>query len=222
MKKYAVIVAGGSGVRMNASVPKQFLLLDGKPVLYYTLKAFLEAYEDMRIVLVLPKNHIHQGREIADKYFFGMPIELAEGGITRFHSVKNGLAVIDNHSVVFVHDAVRCIITPALIRRCYEGVIDKGSAVPVINAKDSIRLLKASENIAIDRSTVKLVQTPQAFFAKDLIAAFNIEYREDFTDEASVAEAFGMKIHLVEGEESNIKITHPVDMLLAEHLISSR
>ncbi len=222
MKKYAVIVAGGSGSRMNAAVPKQFMLLGGKPVLYHTLKAFLDAYIDMQIVLVLPKDHINQGKEIVENNFFGANIEITTGGNTRFHSVKNGLGLVDNQSVVFVHDAVRCMVTPALIRKCYDAVIEHGSAVPVINTKDSIRLIKNAENIAIDRNLVKLVQTPQVFFARDLIAAFNMEYRDDFTDEASVTEAFGIKIHLIEGEENNIKITHPVDLLLAAHLISNR
>lgn len=221
MHKYAIIVAGGSGSRMNTAVPKQFMLLNGKPVLYYTLKAFLEAYNDMRIVLVLPKDHINKGKEIVDTYFFGAAVEITAGGETRFHSVKNGLALADNHSVVFVHDAVRCLITPSLIRKCYDAVIQNGSAIPVINAKDSIRLLNKDENKAVDRNLIKLVQTPQVFFARDLIPAFNTEYREDFTDEASVVEARGMKVHLVEGEETNIKITHPADLHLAEYLISN-
>lgn len=222
MKKYVVIVAGGSGTRMKSSVPKQFMLLKEKPLLFYTLKAFLDAYDDMHIVLVLPKDHINQGREIVETNFPGAPVEFVNGGETRFHSVKNGLSVTDSHSVAFVHDAVRCLITPSLIRKCYDAVIENGSAVPVVNSKDSVRLLNESGNASIDRSLVKLVQTPQVFYAKDLIAAFDTGYRDSFTDEASVVEALGMKIHLVEGEESNIKITHPIDLLLAEHLMINR
>lgn len=219
MKKIAVIVAGGSGSRMNSTVPKQFLLLNNKPVLYYTLKSFLQAYDDLQIILVLPEEHVATGQEIIDAFFDYNRIQITIGGRTRFHSVQNGLALITEESMVFVHDAVRCLVSTELIRRCYDAAIENGSAIPVIDSKDSIRLLTADGNEALERSTVKLVQTPQTFHSKILLPAFNIDYKDRFTDEATVVEAYGMKVQLVAGEENNIKITQPSDLLLAAQLL---
>ncbi|MBU3714452.1 MAG: 2-C-methyl-D-erythritol 4-phosphate cytidylyltransferase [Ferruginibacter sp.] len=221
MKKYAVIVAGGSGSRMKSDTPKQFMLLKGKPVLYQTIKSFLEAFQDLNIILVLPERHIEEGKGIAGQYFPDAQIQCTIGGDSRFDSVKNGLKLTDPESIVFVHDAVRCMVTPKLIRRCHDAAMEKGSAVPAVCSKDSIRIADDTKNHSIDRSIVRLIQTPQVFFAKDLIPAFNQPYSEIFTDEASVAEAFGLMIHLVEGEESNIKITHPVDLAIAEFLMGN-
>lgn len=219
MKKFAIIVAGGIGSRMNNSLPKQFLLLTGKPVLYYTINAFIEAYEDCQIILVLPEDHVAAGQEVIDAFFDYNRIQITTGGRTRFHSVQNGLQFVNEDSVVFVHDAVRCLVSTALIHRCYEAVIEFGSAVPVVEPKDSIRMLTADGNEAVDRNLVKLVQTPQTFYSKILLPAFNIDYKDKFTDEATVVEAFGLKIYLVEGDDSNIKITRPLDLELAEKLL---
>ncbi len=219
MKKYAIIVAGGSGSRMKSVVPKQFMLLKGKPVLYYTIDAFLKAYDDCKIILVLPEDHVAAGQEIIDAFFDYNRIQIAIGGRTRFHSVQNGLQLIDEDGIVFVHDAVRCMVSKDLIQRCYEAVLHYGSAVPVIASKDSVRILTNEGNEALDRTYVKLVQTPQTFYSKILLPAFNIDYKDKFTDEATVVEAFGMKVHLVEGEEHNFKITLPVDLELAEKLM---
>lgn len=219
MKKIAVIVAGGNGSRMNSTVPKQFLLLNNKPVLYYTLNSFLQAYEDLEIILVLPEEHVATGQEIIDAFFDYNRIQITIGGRTRFHSVQNGLALINEECMVFVHDAVRCLVSTELIQRCYAAAIENGSAIPVIDSKDSIRLLTADGNEAVERSTVKLVQTPQTFHSKILLPAFNIDYKDRFTDEATVVEAFGMKVQLVVGEENNIKITQPSDLLLAAQLL---
>lgn len=221
MKKIAVIVAGGNGSRMNNSVPKQFLLLDGKPVLYYTLRTFLDAYPDMEIILVLPEEHVASGQEIIDAFFDYERIQITIGGRTRFHSVQNGLKLITEESIVFVHDAVRCLVSTSLVQRCYEAAISNGSAIPVIDSRDSIRILTAEGNEAVERSTVKLVQTPQTFHSKILLPAFNIDYKDRFTDEATVVEAFGMKVQLVEGEVNNIKITQPSDLLVAEQLMKT-
>ncbi len=222
MKKYVVLVAGGNGSRMNSTVPKQFLLLKGKPVLYYTIKAFLEAYEDVQIILVLPEEHIAAGQEIIDAFFDYNRIQITLGGRTRFHSVQNGLQLVTDESIVFVHDAVRCMVTSDLIHRCYEAVLEFGSAVPVVDAKDSIRLISAEGNDAVDRDLIKLVQTPQAFYSKILLPAFVIDYKEKFTDEATVVEAFGLKVHLVQGDDNNLKITRPVDLLIAEKLLEEK
>jgi len=219
MKKYAVVVAGGSGSRMNALLPKQFLLLKGKPILFYTLDTFLKSYPDLNIILVLPEEFIAAGQEIIDAFFDYSRIQITAGGRTRFHSVQNGLQLIKEESIIFVHDGVRCLLTTALVQRCYEGALENGAAIPVINPKDSIRMVTGELNEAISRDIIKLVQTPQTFHSKILLPAFNIDFKDKFTDEASVVEAFGIKVHLVEGEENNIKITTPTDLLLAEQLL---
>jgi 2-C-methyl-D-erythritol 4-phosphate cytidylyltransferase len=220
LKKIAVIVAGGTGTRMNNTVPKQFLLLKHKPVLFYTIDTFLKAYDDMQIVLVLPEEHVAAGQEIIDAFFDYDRIKITIGGRTRFHSVQNGLALIEEESIVFVHDAVRCLITTDLIRRCYDTAIEYGSAIPVVDSKDSVRIVTGKDNAAIERSSVKLVQTPQTFHSKILLPAFNIDYKDKFTDEATVVEAFGLKVQLVEGEENNIKITKPADLIVAEQILA--
>ena len=206
---------------MNSSLPKQFMLLKGKPVLYYTINTFLQAFDDCKLILVLPENHLAYGKEIIDTYFNSSRIQVTAGGETRFHSVKNGLKLVNGESVVFVHDAVRCMISTNLIRKCYEATVQFGSAVPVIACKDSVRLVTGENNEALQRSRVKLVQTPQTFFSSILLPAFEEEYSDAFTDEATVVEAGGHKIYLVEGEESNFKITLPVDLELAEKLMGS-
>jgi 2-C-methyl-D-erythritol 4-phosphate cytidylyltransferase len=224
MKKYAIIVAGGTGTRMGSTTPKQFLLLNDKPILYHTLKIFLEAYPDIQIILVLPEEFTDLGREIIDAYFDYSKIQITAGGDTRFESVKKGLALVDKESIVFVHDAVRCLVTTDLIHRCYENAVRIGSAVPAIRSKDSVRLLNEEENDneVVDRSKVVFVQTPQTFHSRILLPAFQIDYKERFTDEATVVEAFGLKIALVEGEENNIKITRPIDLLIAGNLLKER
>lgn len=222
MNKYAVIVAGGAGTRMGNATPKQFLLINEKPVLYYTLKTFLEAYDDLKIVLVLPEDFTDMGREIIDAWFDYSRIKITAGGESRFHSVHNGLQLIEDDGVVFVHDGVRCLLTRELIYRCYEKALETGSAIPVVPVKDSVRLITEEDNEALDRNKVVLVQTPQAFHSKILLTAFEIDYKERFTDEATVVEAFGLKIQLVEGEENNIKITRPIDLLFAQQILNER
>lgn len=222
MKKYAIIVAGGTGRRMGNPMPKQFLLLNDKPVLYYTLKTFLEAYSDLQIILVLPEDYSDMGKEVIDAYFDYTRIQVTFGGETRFHSVQNGLKLVREESIVFVHDAVRCLVSIDLIHECYDHALVMGTAVPVVRSRDSVRILneEGNDNEVLDRNKVVLVQTPQTFHSKILLPAFNIDYKEQFTDEATVVESFGLKISLVEGEENNIKITKPVDLLIAEALLS--
>jgi len=220
MKKYAVIVAGGSGSRMNTTLPKQFLLLNGKPILFYTINTFLKAYDDLGVILVLPEEHLAAGQEIIDAFFDYSRIQIMVGGRTRFHSVQNGLQLINEESMVMVHDGVRCLLSTRLVQRCYTAALEYGSAIPVIESKDSVRLITEYGNEAIDRNSIKLVQTPQTFHSKILLPAYNIDYKDKFTDEATVVEAFGLKVYLVEGEEDNIKITRPADMAVAEKIIS--
>lgn len=220
MKKIAIIVAGGKGSRMNNEIPKQFLFLKDKPVLYYSIETFLKAYEDIEIILVLPEKHIGKGQEIIDGYFDNSRIRLCVGGRTRFHSVQNGLLLTgEEEAVIFVHDGVRCLVTPDLIKRCYESAIETGTAIPVVECQDSVRILTANASKILDRNKIKLVQTPQTFHSKILLPAFKIDYKESFTDEAAVVEAFGLKVNLIEGERNNVKITTPADMHLAEILM---
>lgn len=223
MKKYAVIVAGGLGKRMNNDLPKQFLPLLGKPVLYYTLKAFLDAFDDLKVILVLPEEHIDKGREIVDAYFDPSRFAFTAGGETRFHSVRNGAALAEDDSIIFVHDGVRCLVTPNLIRYCYDSAMLNGSAIPSVAVTDSIRMITPGGSTAIDRNTLRSIQTPQTFHSKILFPSLNnIEYKEKFTDEATVVEAFGIDIHLMEGEDTNIKITRPSDLDLAEQILLRR
>lgn len=222
MQKYAVIVAGGSGKRMGTEIPKQFLLLKGKPVLFYTIEAFLKAFDDIKIILVLPEEHLELGKEIVDGYFDARQIQITQGGETRFYSVSNGLKLIEEESIIFVHDGVRCLVSDELIHRCYNTALETGSAIPVIDCRDSVRRITESGNEPVDRNSLKLVQTPQTFHSKILLPAFAIDYKERFTDEANVVEAFGLKVTMVQGEDTNIKITNPIDLIIAENILDKR
>ena len=222
MEKYAVIVAGGSGTRMGAVKPKQFLLLQGKPVLWYTLAAFLSAFDDLHVILVLPPDFIEEGKTIAQLTESPGRIQTVAGGPTRYQSVKNGLDAIPGDAMVFVHDGVRCLVTSDLIHRCYTGALEKGNAVPAVAATDTIRITTAGGNKQVQRDTVRIIQTPQTFLSATLRTAFEQGYNETFTDEANVVEQLGVAINLVEGEMTNIKITSPVDLLVAEKILEKR
>ena len=219
MKKIALIVAAGNGSRMNSDIPKQFLLLKNKPVLYYSIQAFLDAFGDIEFILVLPEEHIAKGQEIIDGYFDSSKFKITPGGRTRFHSVQKGLSLVNDEAIIFVHDGVRCFLTKDLITRCFDAAVESGTAVPAIDSSDSVRMITKSGNKIVDRTKIKLVQTPQTFHSKILLPAFAIDYKDQFTDEASVVEAFGLKINLVEGEKNNIKITTPEDLELAKVLL---
>lgn len=217
MKKTAVIVAGGSGVRMGAAVPKQFLHLKGKPIIWHTVQQFFYAYYDIQIVLVLPASYLQE----AATYF--EPAQIAHiqfiaGGATRFDSVKNGLQAVKEPGVIFVHDGVRCLISSDLIKKCYDQALLLGSAIPAVTATDSIRLVTGDTHQVIDRNQVKIIQTPQTFLSTLLLPAFEQPYQASFTDEATVVEAAGHRVHLIEGEYSNLKITRPQDLIVAESL----
>lgn len=218
-QKIAIVVAGGSGQRMGTSLPKQFLELGGKPVLLHAIMAFYQAYDDMKVVLVLPDAHrAYAERELRLSDHFPQ-LTVVPGGETRFHSVKNGLAEVKGPSVVFVHDGVRPLASTSLIHRCYEAALEHGSAIPAIDLKDSIRELRADGNAAADRSRFKIIQTPQTFLSDVLLPAFDLPYDSLFTDEATVVERLGHKVHLVQGEERNLKITRPEDLVIAEALL---
>lgn len=218
MTKYAVIVAGGTGTRMGSAIPKQFMLLNGKPVLLHTIDTFLRAYADLQIILVLPAPFEEQGRQLILQATTPSRIQMVLGGATRFHSVQNGLKKINEASVIFVHDGVRCLVTEALIRRCYEQTLIKGNAIPAVAVNDSIRMMEGNKTKVVDRSKLLAVQTPQTFRSNIILSAFEQPYNEAFTDEATVAEAAGHEIFMIEGEKENIKITLPADLLIAEQL----
>lgn len=222
MKKYAIIVAGGNGTRMGAAMPKQFLLLQQKPLLWYTLNTFLQAFDDIQIILVLPKENKEEGVKIIQTLSAAARVTITEGGATRFHSVQNGLALVTGTSVIFVHDGVRCLVTKDLIHRCYQQAVNKGSAIPVVTATDSIRIMEDEDHYVVNRNNVRIIQTPQTFQSHLLLPAFEQPYDESFTDEATVVEASGETVYLVEGEYDNIKITRPVDLLIAEKILSER
>jgi 2-C-methyl-D-erythritol 4-phosphate cytidylyltransferase len=219
MKKYAVIVAGGSGVRMGSVLPKQFLLIHGKSVLWYTLHTFLKSFKDINIILVLPAEFIATGRAICAEFDSINPIQVIKGGSTRFHSVQSGLSLVQGKSVLFIHDAVRCLLTVSLIHHCYDAALEFGSAIPCIESKDSVRILDGDRHKTIKRTDVRLVQTPQTFLSDILLPAYQTEFQESFTDDASVVEADRHAIHLIEGEQNNIKITTPLDLIIAENLL---
>lgn len=219
---YAVIVAGGQGTRMGTAIPKQFLDLEGKPVLYHTLKAFLDAIPGIHLVLVLPAHQISYAQMVLQAFPERIDITIVAGGDTRFQSVKNGLQGLPEESIIMVHDGVRCLVTPALIRRCHEDALLQGSAIPVVPVTDSMRLVREGGSEPVDRTALRIIQTPQTFKGALLLPAFEQEYREAFTDEATVVEAAGGTVYLTEGEKSNLKITTPEDLVLASVLLKAR
>lgn len=221
-KKFALIVAGGSGNRMGASVPKQFLEIKGKPLLMYTFETFLGFDPEIKFVLVLPETQIDHWKKLCAKHAFVTPYKLAAGGTNRFRSVKNGLDKINDDGIVFIHDGVRPLVTKKTIESCYKQARLSGNALPVIPPSESIRFADENGNKALDRRNYFLVQTPQTFRVNFIKEAYEKAPHEDFTDDASVLESSGHKIHLVDGNRENIKITWPQDLILAESFLLSR
>ena len=222
MKKVAVIVAGGVGLRMGTAIPKQFLLLQNKPILWHSIATFTKAFDDIEIIVVLPELYLKEGESITDSFKSTHNIKCIAGGNTRFESVKNGLAFVKADSIVFVHDAVRCLLTITLIKQCYLQAIDKGNAIPAVMATDSIRIVDGDDSKILDRNKIRLVQTPQTFKSDIILDAFNQDYQDNFTDEASVVEAKGKQVYLTDGDYDNIKITRPFDLFLAEKILEER
>jgi 2-C-methyl-D-erythritol 4-phosphate cytidylyltransferase len=222
MKKTAIIVAGGTGQRMGATVPKQFLSIEGKSILLHTVSQFVAAFWDINFVIVLPTEFIQEGQNLIATTGFTQQVQFAAGGDTRFQSVKNGLAHVDADAIVFVHDAVRCLLTPALIQSCYNQALEKGSAIPAVRSTDTIRIVEGAKHHLVDRENVMMVQTPQTFKAALLIKAFEQAYQPSFTDEANVLEASGTEVFLIEGEYENIKITRPLDLAIAAYILEKR
>lgn len=213
-----IIVAGGSGIRMGASIPKQFLLLAGKPLLMHSISAFRMAVPSIPIMLVLPDGQQNSWGELCIQYQFTEPHTLITGGLTRYHSVKNALAVSEGSGLVAIHDGVRPLIQPETIRMLFAEASTHSNAIPAISSNDSLRWADDQGNRVIDRNCVKLIQTPQIFELNKLKAAYVQEYEESFTDDATVWEKAGNVVHLAGGQESNIKITRPEDLVVAEAL----
>jgi len=223
MKKFAVIVAGGSGLRMKTDIPKQFLLLNGKPILWHTINQFLNAYDNLECILVVPHEHLAKGQEIKEMFVDNSSrIKIEVGGATRFNSVKNGLKLVDKESIVFVHDGVRCLVDESLIKRCFNQAVAMGSAIPAVAATDSIRVGDNTNHRVEDRNNVKIIQTPQTFQSNILKEAFEQSFSEYFTDEATVVEASGKQVFLCEGNYDNLKITRPIDLIVAESILAKK
>lgn len=227
-QKFLVIPAGGSGVRMGADVPKQFLLLDGKPILRLTIERFLEAVPGIRVVTVLPEAHMDWWRQYCVKASFTCPQKMVQGGFTRFHSVKNALAQIPDGVLVAVHDAVRPLVSSELVRKLFAAAESAPAVIPATPCTDTLKAVTKMEDGTlevtggIDRSAVWGVQTPQVFHSEVLKQAYARGYDTSFTDDASVVSASGFPVVCLEGERTNIKITTPEDLLLAQAFLSLR
>ena len=215
---YIIIVAGGKGLRMGTDIPKQFLPIGGKPVLMRTLERFREYSKELQIILVLPKAQQDYWHQLCEEYHFSVKYMLADGGETRFHSVQNGLALVpdDAEGVVGVHDGVRPFPSVDVIRNCYKAAQEKKAVIPVIPVVETLRHITEGTK---PRGEYRLVQTPQCFDIQLLKAANKQPYNDGFTDDASVVEAFGFDVTIVEGNRENIKITTPFDMTIAEALL---
>lgn len=220
MKNQLIIVAGGSGSRMQSETPKQFLLLGGKPILMHTISVFRNYDPHIKIILVLPKNQIITWNDLCMQYEFNNVEKVVSGGSNRFLSVKNGLFEIEDIGIVGIHDGVRPFVSKNSISNCYKAAEQHGAAIPVIDMYESMRFSEGTKNNSVDRSKYKVVQTPQVFKASTLINAYkNAENSISFTDDASVVEKNGTSIFLVEGNRENIKITSPFDLLIGEALL---
>lgn len=219
MIRTALIVAGGKGLRMGSDLPKQFLPVGGKPVLMRTLEAFYQFDAAMHLILVLPKEQQAYWRQLCSDYQFVINHRIVDGGETRFHSVKNGLAFVSGSGLVGVHDGVRPFVSQEVIGRCYDMAEVRKAVIPVVDIVETVRRLTAEGSETVNRNDYKLVQTPQVFDAGLLKQAYTQEFTPLFTDDASVVEAMGVPVCLVEGNRENIKITTPFDLKVATTLL---
>jgi len=226
-KKYVIFTAGGSGTRMKASEPKQFLLLDGLPVLMRSILAFVKACPELNVVTVLPESQLDRWEELCVRYSFDVPQKIVKGGITRFHSVKNALKKVPDGAVVAVHDGVRPLVSEELVRTMFARMENCRALIPVLPVTDTLKSLEKDASGQIiatgepdpDRSRVYAAQTPQIFLSEDLKAAYGLPFDTSFTDDASVAARYGIPLSFIEGERNNIKLTTPEDLSLAGFLI---
>jgi 2-C-methyl-D-erythritol 4-phosphate cytidylyltransferase len=220
--KTVIIVAGGSGQRMGEEIPKQFLILNKKPVLAHSLEIFKKFDPEIRIILVLPENHIDYWKDLCTQYQCNIKHEIVAGGEARFISVKNGLEIVKDEGLVAIHDGVRPLVNLKTIQNAFETAQSFGAAIPVIAINDSVRELTEKGNQMVDRKKLRLIQTPQVFHASDIKKAYQQIFQNDFTDDASVYETSGEPIYLTEGNWENIKITRPLDLIIAESILKSK
>lgn len=220
MKKKVIILASSAEGMPGSEVPLEFVSLGGKPLLYYSVHAFLESFPDMEVIVVLPEEYMAMGQEIVDGYFDERRVLFCKGGENRFESVKAGLARLDDdESIVFIHESTRCFVSPELISRCYEAALNHQAVVPVLPCNDGVRFSEGETFRSFDRAGVRMVQTPQAFHSRILKMAFEIDYKPYFTDETIILEAFGINIFHIRGEEENFKIVSPLNLKLAEEIL---
>lgn len=223
MKKYIIVVAGGKGMRMGGEMPKQFQLLGDKPVVMVTLERLYMMAPEIELIMVLPAEHFELWKELCSKYDFSVPVTLAKGGSTRFHSVQNGLALIEDsdEAVVGVHDGVRPFVSHKVVEDCFREAWIHGAAIPMIDLQDSLRHIVGVNGVTevVPRDRYRLVQTPQVFRLSLLRRAYEQRFIESFTDDASVVEALGENVAGVDGNRENIKLTTPFDLMVAKTLL---
>ncbi|MDP2337993.1 MAG: 2-C-methyl-D-erythritol 4-phosphate cytidylyltransferase [Bacteroidota bacterium] len=222
MKKFVILVAGGSGSRMGTEIPKQFLELAGKPVLMHTIQVFYDYDPDCELILVLPLAQKEYWTGLCLKHSFSLRHQIVSGGETRFHSVQNGLKLIVGEGIVFIHDGVRPLVSQETLERCCETAQKCGNAIPVLPITESLRKMEGDQSISVDRNLYFSVQTPQTFRTAQILEAFRQNFDPAFTDDASVAEKAGFAINMVEGNRENIKITNPTDLIVAEALLNNK
>jgi len=216
MKKFVIIVAGGSGNRMGSEIPKQFLEISEKPILIHTIQGFYNFDPECELIVVLPEAQQNYWKALCLKYSFTLPHRVVSGGENRFDSVRNGLKLVDGEGIVFIHDGVRPLVSRQTIERCYHLAQKNGNAIPVLRVNESLRKQKGNQSISVDRNLYLSVQTPQTFRSEQILKAYKQDFDPAFTDDASVAEKAGFPIFMVEGNQENIKITTPSDLVIAE------
>lgn len=220
MKKYTIIVAGGKGHRMQSEIPKQFLSIARKPILMHTIERFHDFSNEIKIILVLPESFIDTWKSLMLEYNFKIAHEVVSGGDFRFESVRNGLEVIPSGSLVAIHDGVRPLVSMDTLKRVFDTSEKLGNAIPAIPVNESLRKMEKTNSLPVNRNLYRLIQTPQCFHSDIIKKAYEQRFKEEFTDDAMVAESMGIKINLIEGNPENIKITQASDIKIAEALMT--
>jgi 2-C-methyl-D-erythritol 4-phosphate cytidylyltransferase len=222
LDKCIIIAAAGRGERMNLEIPKQFVLLAGKPVLMHTLEVFNKIFHNIHIILVLPADMFDTWKELCNEYHYHVSHDLVQGGPSRFYSVRNALQTVNEGVLVGIHDGVRPLVNRETVIRAFQTAEAFGHAIPAIPFNESVRILDKDSNHHVNRDLLRIIQTPQVFHSGLIKKAYNQDYRDDFTDDASVLETLGINIRLVEGDSENIKITTRQDLFRAEALLLFR
>lgn len=217
-----VIVAGGTGSRMLSEIPKQFLEINGKPVIIWTIEKFLSFDPTIQLIIVLPESHLLYWQDLEERFPVVKGASITSGGISRYHSVLNGLSLVNSENFVGIHDAVRPLVSVETLERCYGEAEKNGSAVPIVDSEDTLRKLSRKGSLVLDRNIVKRVQTPQVFSAKKIITAYENCIDQTTTDDATVYESYFREVNLVEGNTENLKITYPADIKYAEAILSEQ